>query len=257
MTIGKGFHQRIAIVTGAAQGIGFEICRQIAVEGGIVILNDLYKGMAEKAEAMIREQGGICHAIPGDSSDMSVIHKMIEFAVTNYGRVDIAVANAGVTLFGEFLNYPPESLYRVMQVNLAGTFFLTQQAALQMKKQRAGGSILLMSSVTGHQAHKNLAAYSMTKAAIEMLAKNLVVELSEYRININAIAPGATLTERTLDDPTYEKTWSEITPDGRPATTSDIAKAVMFLVSEDARHITGQCLVIDGGWTSGSPSPYR
>jgi 3-oxoacyl-[acyl-carrier protein] reductase len=96
----------------------------------------------------------------------------------------------------------------------------------------------------------------MTKAALEMLARNLVVELSPYSINVNAIAPGATLTERTVDDPGYEKTWSTITPMGRPATTADIANAALFLVSRGARHITGQSLVIDGGWTAVSPSPY-
>ena len=96
----------------------------------------------------------------------------------------------------------------------------------------------------------------MTKAALEMLARNLVIELSPFKVNVNTIAPGATLTERTMDDAQYEKTWSAITPMGRPATTSDIAAAALFLVSDKARHITGQNLVIDGGWTSVSPSPF-
>jgi 3-oxoacyl-[acyl-carrier protein] reductase len=143
-----------------------------------------------------------------------------------------------------------------MKLNLGGSFFLAQAAAKQMKEQGTGGSILFMSSVVGHQAHKNLAAYAITKAGLEMLAKNLVVELSPHNINVNAIAPGATLTERTMDDKEYEKTWSRITPIGRPATTLDIANAALFLVSPAARHITGQSLIIDGGWTSVSPSPY-
>lgn len=113
-----------------------------------------------------------------------------------------------------------------------------------------------MSSVVGHQAHKNLAAYAITKAGLEMLAKNLVIELSPYDITVNTIAPGATLTERTLDDKDYEKTWSRITPIGRPATTLDIANAALFMVSPNAKNITGQSLVVDGGWTSISPSPY-
>ena len=143
-----------------------------------------------------------------------------------------------------------------MQVNLGGTFFLAQAAANQMKQQEQGGAILFTSSVTGHQAHKDLAAYGMSKAALEMLAKNLVIELSPFKITVNTIAPGATLTERTLDDPSYEKTWSAITPMGRPAHTLDIAQAALFFVSDYARHITGQSLVIDGGWTSISPSPF-
>jgi NAD(P)-dependent dehydrogenase (short-subunit alcohol dehydrogenase family) len=96
----------------------------------------------------------------------------------------------------------------------------------------------------------------MSKAAIEMLAKNLVIELSEFKINVNTIAPGATLTKRTAMDKDYEKTWSRITPMGKPASVTDIAHAAVFLVSDEARHITGQNLVIDGGWTSISPSPY-
>jgi NAD(P)-dependent dehydrogenase (short-subunit alcohol dehydrogenase family) len=125
-----------------------------------------------------------------------------------------------------------------------------------MKEQQTGGSILFMSSVVGHQAHKDLAAYAITKAGLEMLAKNLVIELSPYKINVNSIAPGATLTERTVHDADYEKTWSHITPLGRPATTTDIANAALFMVSDTAKHITGQSLIIDGGWTSISPSPF-
>lgn len=125
-----------------------------------------------------------------------------------------------------------------------------------MKTQPEGGSLLFTSSVTGHQAHKNLAAYGMTKAALEMLAKNLVIELSPFKINVNTIAPGATLTERTVGDPDYETTWSRITPMGRPANTKDVANAALFLVSDKAKHITGQTLIIDGGWTAVSPSPY-
>ena len=143
-----------------------------------------------------------------------------------------------------------------MQVNLGGTFFLAQAAANQMKQQKSGGSLLFMSSVTGHQAHKNLAAYGMSKAALEMLAKNLVIELSQHNINVNTIAPGATLTERTLNDPGYNTTWSNITPMGKPASVADIANAALFLVMEESRHITGQNLIVDGGWTSISPSPY-
>jgi NAD(P)-dependent dehydrogenase (short-subunit alcohol dehydrogenase family) len=248
---------KTAIVTGAGQGIGFEICRQLVEAGAIVILNDIDFDLTIQACKKLNEAGvGKCIAVPGDSSNINIIRQMISVAVGETGELNMVTANSGVTLFGNFFEYPEESFRRVMQVNLAGSFFLTQQAALQMKKQRNGGSILLMSSVTGHQAHKDLAAYGMSKAALEMLAKNLVIELSQYKININTVAPGATLTERTLEDPTYEKIWSELTPMGRPASTADIANTVVFLLSEKAKHITGQSIVIDGGWTSISPSPF-
>ena len=252
----KTFNDHVAIVTGAGQGIGFEIARQLALQGASVLLNDIDKPLTESAVEKIKAGGGDCIGLNGDAGDVSFISEMVKFAVSDFGKLNIAIANAGITLYADFFDYTPASFDKVIQLNLSGSFFLAQTAAKQMKQQGTGGSILFMSSVVGHQAHKNLAAYAITKAGLEMLAKNLVVELSPYNINVNAIAPGATLTERTLDDKDYEKTWSRITPLGKPATTDDIAKAALFLVSPTSRHITGQSLIIDGGWTSVSPSPY-
>jgi NAD(P)-dependent dehydrogenase (short-subunit alcohol dehydrogenase family) len=248
---------KVAIVTGAGQGIGYEICRQLVQQGAKVILNDIDEVLTTTAVTSItNETGGDCLALAGDSGDIVFIQKMVDTAVEKFGALDVVIANAGITLFGDFFTYKPEAFFRVMQVNLGGTFFLAQAAANQMKKQSAGGTLLFTSSVTGHQAHKQLAAYGMSKAALEMLAKNLVIELSQYKINVNTIAPGATLTERTLEDAEYSKIWSTITPMGRPATVADIAGTALFLVSEKAKHITGQTVIVDGGWTSVSPSPF-
>ena len=249
------FQNKTAIVTGAGQGIGFEICRQLAEQGANVFLNDIDPNLASRACEKIKKEKGNCFRLVGDCCKPDFIQQMVGEVVSKYGQLNIVIANAGITLFGDFFTYTPDSFFKVMELNLGGSFFLTQCAANQMKKQENGGSILLMSSVTGHQAHKNLAAYGMSKAALEMLAKNLVVELSPFKININAIAPGATLTERTLGDVEYEKTWSRITPIGRPASVDDIAGVALFMVSDNAKHITGQSLVIDGGWTSVSPQP--
>ena len=256
MIVNQLFNHQVAIVTGAGIGIGFEIAKQLTQAGAKVMLNDMDEDLASTAVATIQADGGICEKFVGDVSELATIQALVKKTIDIFGKIDILIANAGITTFGDFWEYQPESMQKILQVNLFGTFFLTQAVTKEMIAQGNGGSILLTSSVTGHQAHKYLAAYGMTKAGIEQLAKNLVVDLSPFQININTVAPGATLTERTLSDANYLETWSRITPTGRPSTVQDIANAALFLVSPLSRQITGQSVVVDGGWTSVGPSPY-
>lgn len=253
----KRFTGKTAIITGAGIGIGYEIASALAEEGASIVLNDLDGKLAKEAARKIQASGGRCIPIAGDSSDLSTIEAMIAAAKEVYGSIDLPIANAGITTFGSFLEYKPMDFERLIEVNLKGTFFLAQAAAKEMILQKKGGSILLMSSVTGHQAHPDLTAYGMTKAAIRMLAKSLGVELGKYGIRVNAISPGATITKRTLNlEGDYMTEWEKITPIGKAARTEDIAHAALFLLSPQAQHITGQTLVVDGGWTSYSPPPH-
>jgi 3-oxoacyl-[acyl-carrier protein] reductase len=239
-----------AIITGAGTGIGFAIAQALARQGTQVLLNDFDANSAEKAAEMIRQTGGICEACSGDASDVAFVQHLVDTAVQRFGSVDMAIANAGITVFGDIFTTTPEAFQKIVDLNLRGSFFLAQRAAMRMREQKRGGSVLFMSSVVGHIGHPGLPVYSMTKAGLEMLVKQLVIDFSPLGITVNAIAPGATLTERTLDDPDYIPIWSRITPMGRPGTVEDIASAALFLLSPASRQITGQSLVVDGGWSS-------
>lgn len=242
------FENKIALVTGAGQGIGRAIAVELAGRGATVLVND-----CEESLLVNLPQG--CVAFTGDASQVEVVDQMVETCIDQLGGLDIVIANAGITLFGDFFDYKMEDLNRVLNLNLVGTFHLIQKAGKYLKSCGKPGSILIMSSVTGHQAHKNLAAYGMTKAGLELLARNLVLEFRQTGITINAIAPGATLTERTMQEKNYAENWAKLNPTGRANTVEDVSAAALFLVSSKARQITGQTLIIDGGWSCISPSP--
>ncbi|MCY4020859.1 MAG: SDR family NAD(P)-dependent oxidoreductase [Chloroflexi bacterium] len=253
----KRFSNQTVIVTGAGEGIGYEVARQFCREGAAVLLNDLLPERAQgAAERISAETGSPCVAAAGDVADVDFVRGLVDSAVGAFGGLSVSVCNAGLTSWGDFFEYQPADFERVVSVNLRGSYFLAQAAARLFRRQGRGGRIVLMSSVTGHRAVPYLSAYGMTKAALEMLARNLVLELSGHGITINCVAPGAVLTPRNLsDDPDYEERWANLIPVGQVIQTEDIANAVLFLASPAAGKITGQAIVVDGGWTSTSPIP--
>lgn len=243
------FEGKTGIVTGAGSGIGFQIVEELINEGARVIFNDIDENQVKRCLSIWPEDK--VRGLAGDAGDTDFINQMVQMAVDAFGSLDLTICNAGITSYGSFLDFDEMAFENLINLNLRGSFFLAQKSAQQMIHQGEGGRILFMSSVTGLLAHPYLAAYGMTKAALQMLAKALVHELAPYKINTNSIAPGAVLTERTESmDPGYGHKWANIIPTGRVTYPEDIARTALFLVSDDAAQITGQTVVVDGGMTS-------
>lgn len=253
------FEGRTVFVTGAGIGIGYAICRSFAGSGAIVALNDIDPAVAAEAAAAINLEIGAEQVFPYpfDVADAAAVRRHVADFAGSHGHLDIMVANAGITVYGPFIDYTVEAFDRLTAVNLRGTFFTAQAAAQQMiALNQPAGRIILMASVTGVQALPNLSAYGSSKAAISHLASVLALELGHHSITVNAIAPGATLTERNLaDDADYEAHWGVVTPTGRLSFVQDIAETARFLGSDEARQINGQTIIVDGGWTKRSPMP--
>jgi glucose 1-dehydrogenase len=252
------FEDKVAFVTGAGVGIGTAICKGFAQEGAIVALNDINERLAGETAQQLNAELGRERIFPSafDVANVEAVRRAIADVDTRFGRLDMVVANAGVTNFGGFLEYTPEAFDRITGVNLRGTYFTAQAGAKAMIARSIPGRIILLSSVTGIQAFLNLGAYGATKAGILLLARALALELGHYGITVNAIAPGLTRTERTLaDDPHMDDHWPNVTMTGRITEPEDIAAAALFLCSDEARQLTGQTLVVDGGWTIRSPIP--
>lgn len=253
------FKDRVVIVTGAGRGIGYGLCRAFAKGRARVTLNDIDADLAQQAADKINVEFSVDAVTPYalDIADAEAVRAMVADVVRRHGRLDVVIANAGLSHFGRFLDYSPQAFDRVTAVNLRGTYFTAQAAAHSMIQSKTkGGRLIFMSSVTGIQAYPNLSAYGMTKAGIQHLATVLAVELGHHGITVNAIAPGATVTERTLaDDPEYDTNWQRVAPNQRVAQVEDIVQTALFLASPQARHITGQTIVIDGGWSLLSTIP--
>jgi glucose 1-dehydrogenase len=248
---------KVALVTGASKGIGHELAVGLARAGAAVVAAyNTDESGAQAAVDTIKSAGGKGIAVRADVSSVEACRELVSTTVREFGRLDIACCHAGITSWGRFLDYTEEAFDAVVSTNLKGTYFTAQAAARQMVRQGMGGRIIITSSVTGNQAVQHLSAYAMSKGGVQMLARNLVLELSPHGITVNAVAPGPIVNERNLaDDPDYEARWAKMVPVGRAGHPKDVLAAVLFLASDEAGFINGVTVMVDGGWTCYSPTP--
>lgn len=243
---------KVAVVTGAAQGIGRACAEGMAAEGARVVLSDVNREKGEAAAEAIRGGGGEASFIACDVREKAQIEALVAEAVRAYGRLDCAVANAGIVSFSDFLDITEEDFDNVMQVNLRGVFLTGQAVTRQMVHQGTGGTIINMSSINAILAIPNIVPYNIAKAGVNQLTSSMAVALAGNRIRVNAIGPGSTMTELTQAVAKDEKGMRRIrarTPLGRPAEPEEIAKVAVFLASDDSSYMTGQTVYVDGGRT--------
>ena len=247
---------KIALITGAGSGIGKAIALEMGREGADVAVNDLTADTAEVTAREVEALGREALVVPADMADSAQVDHMVRQTHARFGRVDILVNNAGVYIpqDGGFTAITDAAWQRVLDVNLNGPFYCSRAVVKDMMDRKQGGKIINISSVQAEVAHFDASAYQPSKAAVVMLTRTLAVELAPYKINVNAIGPGAIASEgmgATLGAEVIEAYRKRI-PWGARGHTRDIATVAAFLASEDARYITGQIIYVDGGYLSDS-----
>ena len=243
---------QVAIVTGAGTGIGRETARLFAAEGAVVALGDIQADGVETVARAISAGGGRASAMAVDVGDAAQVNAFVERIVAEFGRLDIMVANAGIAHSAPFLDHPEAQWQRVLRVNLTGVFLCCQAAARQMVKQGDGGRIISVASINAFRGVENLVGYNAAKAGVVELTKTMAVELAAHGITANAVAPAQidTRLTRTLPEEARQRRVDRI-PLGRFGEPEDVARAALFLASDDARYITGHTLAVDGGYLAG------
>jgi L-rhamnose 1-dehydrogenase len=249
---------KVVVVTGGSRGIGRAIATECARHGADVLINyharsDAQYGADRASEEVLREitaLGRRASAVEADIADPATAQSIIDAAVNRFGRLDVLVSNAGICPFHAFLDIPAEVFERTIAVNLRGAYYVTQAAARQMVKEKRGGAIIAISSVSalvggGEQAH-----YTPTKAGVHSLMQSCAIALGSYGIRCNSVMPGTIATDLNrvdLSAPEKLEYMRRRIPLGRLGDPVDVANAVVFLASDMARYITGAALLVDGG----------
>ena len=253
---------RVALVTGAARGIGKAIATVLAQNGAHLALNDIDVEELEKTAGEFRSAGTSVRAFVADVGNSQEVRRMVEDVTKHFKNIDILVNNAGINLprsgRAPIHEYDDDNWRKVLTTDLDGVYFCSRAVTPHMVA--AGkGKVVNIASVAGLVPLRLQSAFVAAKAGMLNLTRSMAIELGEYNVNVNAIAPGSTLTEGTeslfySEDAEYREQANRLLahiPMGRPASVEDIAHAALFLCSDEAGYITGSTLVVDGGWTAG------
>lgn len=242
---------KVAVVTGGARGIGEACARVFVGEGAKVVIGDVLvaEGRATATALSAAGPGGAAF-VKCDVRRPADVQKLVDTAVSRFGRLDVAVANAGVNRVSDFLTLSLDDWNDVLRTNLTGAFLTDQAAARQMVKQGGGGAIINMSSVNAVMAIASITPYVASKGGINQLTSVAALALADHGIRVNAIGPGSILTDmvRTVaKDPAVRHAQMARTPLGRYGEPDEVARIALFLATEDSSYITGQTLYCDGG----------
>ena len=245
---------KVVLVTGAASGIGKAIAVRFAAEGAKVVINYHPGGKHNGADVQseIESTGGTALALAANVDRRAEVADMFQQLLAEFGRLDIAVNNAGIEIKKPFVEVPDEEWHRVIGVNLFGAFVVSQMAAQQMIEQGQGGKLIFISSVHEDIPFPGYTSYCASKGAIRMMMRNLAIELAPHKINVNNIAPGAIATPinaPVLKDPHARQYALEEIPWGRFGQPEEVASVAAFLASTEADYVTGSTYYIDGGLT--------
>lgn len=249
----------VAVVTGAAKGIGLAIAERLASDGARLVLADLDQAGLDQAAADLASRFDTEVATQsGDLADQEIAGKTIKLASDRFGRLDILVNNAGVVPTGPLLEASVADWRKVMAIDVDGVFFCTRAALPHLI--RSGGNIVNVSSVSGLGGDWNMSFYNAAKGAVSNFTRSLALELGERGVRVNAVNPGLTFTDLTEDmkgDTALMKRFAERIPLGRGAEPDEVADVIAFLASEDARYVTGVNLPVDGGLTASNGQPKQ
>lgn len=243
---------RIALVTGAANGIGRAIARRFAAEGAHVYLVDVDGAAAEAAAEAMQSEGGNARAVAADVSRGQDVTAMLRTVQSAHGRLDVLVNNAGLNVRSDFRHLSDADWVKIREVNLDGVVRVARDG-FELLKASGRGSLINVASIMSHRGLRQLTAYTATKGAVSALTRGLAVEYAPFNIRVNALAPGfveTALTERVLRNPVVSKALLDQTPLRRFGTGDDMAAAALFFASDESSFVTGAELAVDGGMSA-------